>query len=172
MLLTWLRVALIPIFVMVFGLSSWPYRNECAALIFTLAGITDWLDGYLARRWGQVSSFGAFLDPVADKLMVMAALVLLVESDRIPSWLGVVIIGREIAVSAMREWMSKLGKHQSVSVAFVGKVKTAVQMVATIGLLWYHPALRDLSYVLMLAAAWLTLWSMFVYIRSAWLSIR
>ncbi len=142
-LLTWFRVALIPVFTVLFYLPpavlKYEYQNEIGALIFALGGITDWLDGYLARRWNQTSSFGAFLDPVADKLLVAAALILLVELSRAPAWLAVIIIGREITISALREWMAQQGKTKSVAVAYIGKLKTAAQMIAIFLLLWYGP---------------------------------
>ena len=115
--LTWLRVALIPVFVVLFYLpDSWlplAGRNSLGALIFALAAVTDWLDGFLARKWEQTSAFGAFLDPVADKLIVAAALILLVELDRTQAWLAMVIIGREITISALREWMAQVGERRS-----------------------------------------------------------
>src|SRR5207237_3082160 len=113
--------------------------NWTAMTVFALAAITDWLDGYLARRLGETSSFGAFLDPVADKLMVAAALVVLVWLDRAESYLAMIIIGREIAISALREWMAQLGKGKSLAVAFIGKIKTGAQMTAIIALLLYQP---------------------------------
>ena len=176
-LLTWLRVALIPVFVVLF---YWPdpslhlpVRNGLAALIFALAAITDWLDGYLARRLEQSTPFGAFLDPVADKLMVAVALVLLVQEHG-NLWLtlpAAVIIGREIVVSALREWMAELGARAHVAVSNLGKWKTAAQMLALVILL-AHP--KDfnfwviLGYALLLVSAGLTLWSMVQYLRAAW----
>src|SRR6476646_1636597 len=130
--LTWLRIVLIPVFVAIYYVpDQWlsPLaRNWIGMSIFALAAITDWLDGYLARRWGQTSAFGAFLDPVADTLMVAAALILLVQLGRAEAYLSIIIIGREVAISALREWMAQLGKTKNVAVAFVGKVKTAAQM--------------------------------------------
>ena len=138
--LTLMRILLIPVLVTVFYL---PFQGHwlVAAGIFTLAAVTDWFDGYLARRLGQMTAFGAFLDPVADKLMVTVALVLLVERhDTILFTLAAtVIIGREIVVSALREWMAELGQRTSVAVSYVGKVKTALQMIAVIGLLAVNP---------------------------------
>ena len=110
-------------------------KNWTAMAIFAVAAITDWLDGYLARRWGETSAFGAFLDPVADKLMVAAALIVLVWLGRAEAYLAIIIIGREIAISALREWMAQLGQAKSVAVAFIGKVKTVAQMTAIIALL-------------------------------------
>jgi cardiolipin synthase (CMP-forming) len=156
--LTWLRIVAIPIFVAVYYLpDTWlspVAKNWTAMSIFSAAAITDWLDGYLARRWGQTSAFGAFLDPVADKLMVATALILLVQLGRAEAYLASIIIGREIAISALREWMAQIGKTKNIAVAFIGKVKTAAQMTAIIALaLW--------------VAAVLTLWSMFHYLRLA-----
>lgn len=176
-LLTLLRIALIPVIVVVYYL---PYHwNALAgAVIFALAGITDWVDGYLARKMGQSTKLGAFLDPVADKLMVAAALVLLVEAHAtallaIPS---IVIISREITVSALREWMAELGKRASVAVSFVGKVKTTVQMVAITGLLANEPNMDYwvvwLAYILLYVATGLTLWSMMMYLKAAWPELK
>ncbi|GAB3272252.1 CDP-diacylglycerol--glycerol-3-phosphate 3-phosphatidyltransferase [Parahaliea aestuarii] len=171
--LTMLRIFMIPVLVLVFYL---PFEKHLlvAAGIFGLAAITDWFDGYLARRLDQMTSFGAFLDPVADKLMVAVALVLLVERhDTILFTLAAcVIIGREIVVSALREWMAELGQRTSVAVSYVGKVKTAFQMVAIVGLLAIDPAtdeswLLALSYLMLYTAAVLTLWSMMIYLRAA-----
>ena len=140
--------------------------------IFAVAAITDWLDGYLARRWGETSAFGAFLDPVADKLMVAAALILLVQLGRAEAYLAIIIIGREIAISALREWMAQLGKTKNVAVAFIGKVKTAAQMTAIIALLLWEPVIPGvptplLGSIALWVAAILTLWSMFHYLRLA-----
>ncbi len=174
--LTWLRILLIPVFVGIYYLPdtllSPAAKNWTAMIVFALAAITDWLDGYLARRWGETSAFGAFLDPVADKLMVAAALIVLVQLGRAESWLAIIIIGREIAISALREWMAQLGKSRSVAVAFVGKVKTAAQMVAIIALLLWQPVIPGVSTawvgeVALWVAALLTLWSMFHYLRLA-----
>ena len=174
--LTWLRIVLIPVFVGVYYLPaamlSMPYKNWLAMTVFALAAITDWADGYLARRWGQTSAFGAFLDPVADKLMVAAALIMLVWLDRAETWLAIIIIGREIAVSALREWMAQIGKSKSVAVAFIGKVKTGAQITAIIALLLYQPVIpgidtKLLGKVALWVAAALTLWSMVHYLRLA-----
>ncbi len=176
--LTLLRIILIPVMVVVFYL---PFNNHLlvAALIFGLAAITDWFDGYLARKLGQMTAFGAFLDPVADKLMVVTALVLLVErhDTLLFTLAATIIIGREIVVSALREWMAELGERTSVAVSYIGKVKTAFQMVAITALLAIDPArdgneLLALSYLLLYAAAALTLWSMFVYLKAAWAIIK
>jgi CDP-diacylglycerol--glycerol-3-phosphate 3-phosphatidyltransferase len=176
-ILTLLRVALIPLFVLVFYL---PLNWACPASagVFLLAGVTDWLDGYLARRWQQISAFGAFLDPVADKLMVAAALVMLVDKQS-SVWLAIpaiVIIGREIAVSALREFMAEMGQRGIVAVSFTAKVKTTCQMLALL-LLLYHRSFFGLpSYavgmVLIYVAAGLTLWSMVVYLRAAWRTVN
>ena len=176
-LITWLRILLIPVFVSVFYLSDHtlsPYlKNLCAAAVFLLASITDWLDGYLARKLDQYSAFGAFLDPVADKLMVSAALIVLLSLGRIDEFVALVIIGREIAVSALREWMAQLGKSSSVAVNWFGKVKTIAQMVA-IPMLLYHDRLFGvidvhlIGTVLIYIAAVLTVYSMLVYLRLAW----
>ena len=169
---------LIPVLMVVFYL---PFKNHLlvAAAIFAFAAITDWVDGYLARKLGQMTAFGAFLDPVADKLMVSVALVLLVERhDTLLFTLAAcVIIGREIVISALREWMAELGKRTSVAVSYVGKVKTAFQMIAIVGLLAIDPNtdeswLLALSYLMLYSAAVLTLWSMFIYLRAAWLVIK
>ncbi len=176
--LTLLRILLIPVLVVVFYL---PFENHLlvAAAIFAVAAITDWLDGYLARRLQQTSPFGAFLDPVADKLMVAIALVLLVERhDTLLFTLAAcVIIGREIVISALREWMAELGERTSVAVSYIGKVKTAFQMVAITGLLAIDPATNEgwllaLCYLVLYIAAILTLWSMFIYLKAAWLVIK
>ncbi|MDK2125732.1 CDP-diacylglycerol--glycerol-3-phosphate 3-phosphatidyltransferase [Parachitinimonas caeni] len=176
-LLTWARIVLIPLFVGVFYLpQSWlsePTQNLVSALIFMAAAVTDWFDGYLARKWNQTSAFGAFLDPVADKLMVAAALILLVQINRADAWLALIIIGREITISALREWMAQLGASRSVAVSYVGKVKTAAQMVAILLLLYHEPLIPGvptdfIGTILLFAAALLTLWSMGYYLRMAW----
>ena len=168
------RLAMVPILVLVFYL---PFENHqiVAAGVFTLAALTDWFDGYLARKLGQTTEFGAFLDPVADKLMVAVALVLLVEQhDTILFTLAAcVIVGREIVVSALREWMAELGARTSVGVNFIAKVKTFVQMLAIIALLALDPVINAgwmlaLAYTMLYAAALLTLWSMFIYLKAAW----
>ncbi len=174
--LTWLRVAFIPVFVVVFYLPDWAMTPLARSLvttgIFTVAAITDWLDGFLARRWQQTSAFGAFLDPVADKLIVASALILLVDSERTAAWLAMIIIGREITISALREWMAQLGQHRSVAVAYIGKLKTAAQMTAITLLLYNQPLLGGISTywlgnILMVIAAILTLWSMVYYLEMA-----
>ena len=174
-LLTWLRIVLIPVFVGVYYVpDTWlspVARNWTAMSIFLVAAITDWLDGWLARRWGITTAFGAFLDPVADKLMVAAALIVLVWLERAETYLAIIIIGREIAISALREWMAKVGQAKSVAVAFVGKLKTVSQMVA-IPLLLFHDRLfgldcQWLGTVLINVAAVLTVISMLYYLRKA-----
>ena len=172
-LLTLLRILLIPVFVLVFYLPThWsPY---VAAAVFSAAAVTDFVDGYLARRWGQTSPLGAFLDPVADKLMVAVALVLLVQADpRVLLVLpAVVIIGREITVSALREWMAEIGARAQVAVSAIGKLKTTAQMVSIILLLLRDAAVGPWVYypglVLLYLAAILTLWSMWLYLQAAW----
>jgi CDP-diacylglycerol---glycerol-3-phosphate 3-phosphatidyltransferase len=174
--LTWLRIVLIPVFVGVYYLpAAWlsmPAKNWLAMTVFALAAITDWADGYLARKLGQTSAFGAFLDPVADKLMVAAALIVLVQLDRADAWLAIIIIGREIAISALREWMAQLGQSKSIAVAFIGKVKTGAQITAIIALLLYQPVIPGINTIwlgktALWVAAILTLWSMFHYLRLA-----
>lgn len=176
-MLTWGRMIAIPLLVAVFYLPlSMDVRNWLAASIFLLAAVTDWLDGYLARRLGETTPFGAFLDPVADKLLVCAALVVLVSLGRAEALVALVIIGREITVSALREWMARIGQSASVAVQGLGKVKTAVQMTA-IPLLLVDTRLfgiptRPLGHVLIALAAVLTVWSMFYYLRRAWPYLR
>ena len=176
--LTLLRILLIPVLAAVFYL---PFENHLivAAAIFAGAAVTDWFDGYLARRLGQTTAFGAFLDPVADKLMVAVALVLLVERHDTPLFTlaACVIIGREIVISALREWMAELGERTSVAVSYVGKVKTAFQMVAITALLAIDPVTNEswllaLCYLVLYIAAVLTLWSMFIYLKAAWAVIK
>jgi CDP-diacylglycerol---glycerol-3-phosphate 3-phosphatidyltransferase len=178
-LLTLLRLALIPVLVAIYYL---PFRYTFVAVtaIWIVAGVTDWLDGYLARRLSQSSAFGAFLDPVADKLIVATALILLATDARIlegvidPRLFGLVIlviIGREIAISALREWMALLGKRARVAVTAIGKYKTALQMVAIGMLLWREPLLGlpilRIGELMLYAAGALTVWSMLLYLRAA-----
>jgi cardiolipin synthase (CMP-forming) len=175
-LLTWLRIILIPLMIAVYYVpSAWTQgigRDLAATVIFVAAAITDWLDGYLARRWNETSAFGAFLDPVADKLMVAAALIMLVQLDRVDAILASIIIGREITISALREWMAQIGAHKSVAVSMIGKIKTTAQMVAIPMLLFHAPiASLDMQFLgtwLIYVAAVLTLWSMGYYMRMAW----
>lgn len=175
--LTLVRIVLIPVFLGVFYL-PYHWSNIAVTAIFAIAAMTDWLDGYLARRLGQTSAFGAFLDPVADKLMVAAVLVVLVQADPRP-WLAIaaaIIIGREITVSALREFMAELGQRAKVAVATVGKVKTTLQMTAIVLLLYREPVVGLPTYrigcALLLVAVALTLWSLAVYWRAAWPLIK
>jgi cardiolipin synthase len=171
-ILTWLRIILIPAIVGIFylpaeWLSEWE-MNLLATVLFTAAAITDWLDGYLARRLNQTSAFGAFLDPVADKLMVAAALILLVRLDRVDAAVAIIIIGREIAISALREWMAKIGESKSVAVSLLGKIKTGFQMFA-IPMLLYNDRIgsfdpHQVGTWLIYMAALLTIVSMFYYL--------
>jgi CDP-diacylglycerol--glycerol-3-phosphate 3-phosphatidyltransferase len=171
--LTLFRIILIPVFVLVFY-APFGWSNLLSTAIFGIAALTDWLDGYLARRLKQSSVFGAFLDPVADKLMVAVALVVLVQDNptilfTIPS---AIIIGREIAISALREWMSEIGERTKVAVSIIGKIKTTAQMVAILLLLYKIPLgifpTHDIGMFLLYIAAILTLWSMVAYIKAAW----
>ncbi len=170
-LLTLIRIIMIPVIVVVYYL-PWKQAGLASAIIFMVVGFTDWLDGYLARKWNQTTPFGAFLDPVADKLMVAVALVLLVESWH--SWLmtlpATIIVGREIVISALREWMAEVGQRASVAVSYVGKVKTFMQMAAITGLLAFPPAsaLGWVALAMLYVAAILTIWSMLVYLKAAW----
>jgi len=175
--LTWFRIIAIPLVVVVFYWPA-PWARPAAGLLFGLAGITDYLDGYLARRLGQTSNFGAFLDPVADKLIVATALVLLVEADPRPvvAIAAAIIIGREITVSALREWMSQIGARANVAVSWLGKLKTASQIVG-IGLMLYRetflgPSMYTLGEWLLYGAVALTLWSMVDYLRAAGPAMR
>jgi CDP-diacylglycerol--glycerol-3-phosphate 3-phosphatidyltransferase len=175
--LTWMRIVLIPLVVGVYYLPLPVYeQNLLATAAFVFAAVTDWFDGWLARKLGQTSAFGAFLDPVADKLMVAAALVILVQLERTDAIVAIIIVGREITISALREWMAHLGAAKSVAVSFIGKLKTTAQMIA-IPLLLYHDALFGLPIarvgeVLIWLAAALTLWSMGYYLRKAWPEIK
>lgn len=176
-LLTWARIVLIPLVVGVFYLPlPLPERNFIATAAFVVAAVTDWFDGWLARRLGQTSAFGAFLDPVADKLMVAAALVMLVQLERLDAVVAIVIIGREITISALREWMAHIGAAKSVAVSFIGKLKTTAQMSAIPMLLYHEPLfglpIAALGEALIWLAAALTLWSMGYYLGKAWPEIR
>jgi CDP-diacylglycerol--glycerol-3-phosphate 3-phosphatidyltransferase len=174
--LTWCRIVAIPLFVAVLYVpEDWiaeKTRNVISMWIFIGAAVTDWLDGYLARRWNQTTSFGAFLDPVADKLMVAAALIVLTEFGRIYAIVALIIIGREITISALREWMAQIGQSKSVAVNMAGKAKTVAQLIA-IPFLLYDDRLfglfetRPVGHVLISVAAIITLWSMVVYLRAA-----
>ena len=176
-ILTLFRIGLIPVFVLIFYL-PFNWNNEVACIVFVIAAITDWLDGFLARKLQQISKLGAFLDPVADKLMVAVVLVLLVERypGLILSLPAAVIIGREITVSALREWMAELGARSRVAVSIYGKIKTIAQMIA-LPLLIYHDSLyaipiHGLGLVLLYVAAGLTLVSMYQYLVSAWPKLK
>ena len=177
-LLTWARIVAIPLIVGVFHLPlAEADRNLIATVLFIVVALTDWADGYLARRLNMTSSFGAFLDPVADKFLVCAALLVRVEHDRVQSLVALVIIGREIAISALREWMAQIGASRSVAVHMLGKVKTVVQMVA-IPFLLYHGTLFGLIDTqrwgtwLIYGSAVLTIWSMVYYLQKALPEIR
>lgn len=169
--LTMSRIVMIPVFVAVFYLPV-DWRYVASAAIFAIAGATDWLDGYLARKLDQSTPFGAFLDPVADKLMVAVALTVLIEEHA--SYLltipAMVIIGREIVISALREWMAEIGSRASVAVSYIGKIKTTAQMVAIVMLLAVPPGLffAHVGIALLYLAAVLTLWSMALYLQAAW----
>ncbi len=179
-LLTWMRVALIPLVVgVLYFPDNWlsPFeRNVASTSIFVIAAITDWFDGFLARRWNETSAFGAFLDPVADKLMVSGALLVLVQLDRVNAAIAFIIIGREITISALREWMAQIGASKSVAVSSIGKIKTAAQMIAIPMLLFDDKLLglnmHDFGRLLLGLAAILTVWSMFYYLRLAWPLIK
>ncbi|PJG86482.1 CDP-diacylglycerol--glycerol-3-phosphate 3-phosphatidyltransferase [Conservatibacter flavescens] len=167
--LTLFRVVLIPIFIAFFYL-PFTWAPFATAFIFFIAALTDWLDGYLARKWKQTTRFGAFLDPVADKVMVAAALVLVVEYHH-SFWItlpAAVMIAREIIVSALREWMAEIGNRSKVAVSWLGKVKTTAQMLALIGLLWrYSPMMEIIGVIALYIAAILTIWSMWQYLKAA-----
>lgn len=175
-LLTWLRIVAIPLLIAVYYLpTAWATsyeRDVIATVLFCSAAVTDWADGYLARKLNQTSAFGAFLDPVADKLMVAAALIILVQLGRADAIVAMIIIGREITISALREWMAKIGASKSVAVSMLGKIKTTAQMLALPMLLYYAPlAGLDMKVIgnwLIWIAALLTLWSMGYYLRMAW----
>jgi len=175
-LLTWLRIVMIPLMIGIYYFpDAWIVgvsRDVAAMLVFIVAGVTDWLDGYLARRWNETSAFGAFLDPVADKLVVAAALIMLVQLGRLDAILASIIIGREITISALREWMAQIGAHKSVAVSMIGKVKTAAQMISIPMLLYHAPIngfdVQKIGTWLIYVAAVLTLWSMGYYMRMAW----
>lgn len=176
-LLTLGRVAVIPIVLALFYV-PWIHARQAAAVLFIIAAVTDWFDGWLARRWNQTSNFGAFLDPVADKLLVAVALVMLLRDDprSVMGVLVAVIIGREITISALREWLAELGQRKRVAVGAIGKFKTAFQMIAISLMLWQEPLgpipVYDVGYALLFAAGALTLWSMVVYLRAAWPVMR
>lgn len=185
--LTWLRIVLIPLIVGIYYLPASVFsmadKNTLAALVFVLAALTDWLDGFLARKLNQISAFGAFLDPVADKLMVACALLILLSLQRIDVTIAVIVVGREITISALREWMATIGASRNVAVNSLGKIKTVAQMIAIPLLLLNAPydllsiqfdkkigwlLSLELGKILMNIAAVLTVWSMFYYIKLAW----
>ncbi|HEB55075.1 MAG TPA: CDP-diacylglycerol--glycerol-3-phosphate 3-phosphatidyltransferase [Gammaproteobacteria bacterium] len=175
--LTLLRIGLIPIFVLAFYVPLFELNNYITTGIFFIAGVTDWFDGYLARRLKQQSDFGAFLDPVADKLMVATALIMLVSTHPGPLLAipAAVIVGREIAISALREWMANIGDTTRVAVSMIGKIKTTAQMLA-IGFMLFEYSIGNfptmlIGYLLLYTAALLTLWSMVIYIQAAWPSL-
>lgn len=175
-LLTWLRIVAIPLLIAAYYLPpGWVTQHErdlAATLLFCAAALTDWADGYLARKLNQTSAFGAFLDPVADKLMVAAAPIVLVQLGRADAIVAMIIIGREITISALREWMAKIGAAKSVAVSMLGKVKTTAQMLALPMLLYYDTLagfdMKEVGNWLIWIAALLTLWSMGYYLRMAW----
>jgi CDP-diacylglycerol--glycerol-3-phosphate 3-phosphatidyltransferase len=175
--LTLFRIALLPVMVLVFYA---PLRgaNVAAAGIFVAAALTDWLDGWVARRWNMSSAFGAFLDPVADKLMIAVTLFLLVQNNPTPllAVTSAVIVGREISISALREWMAEIGQRATVRVAMIGKVKTTMQIIAIVVLLYQHDfeelRLYRVGEGLLVIAAGLTIWSGLQYVRAAWPILR
>ena len=176
-ILTWIRIAAIPVIVYCF-FSSMDFARPIAGIVFGLAAITDVLDGYAARKLGQTSRFGEFLDPVADKLIVAVALVLIVQSDPriVIALIAMIIIGREITVSALREWMAGLGAREEVKVSVAGKVKTTLQMFGIAFMVYQRDMfglqIYEIGYILLLAAAGMTMWSMIVYLRAAWPSMQ
>ena len=176
--LTLSRIAVIPVFIVIFYLPV-RWANDVCTTLFVIAAITDWLDGYIARKYSLTSRFGAFLDPVADKLMVAVALILLVSRNptEYPSIFlalpSAIIIGREITISALREWMAEVGESAKVAVSYIGKIKTAAQLVAIPMMIFKEPLFGifpvvDIGLVLLYAAAILTLWSMLIYLKGAW----
>lgn len=179
-LLTWLRMLAIPLLVAVYLVpaetASMPTRNLLGTVVFVAAAITDWVDGWLARRLGQTTAFGAFLDPVADKLLVCAALVLLLELQRVAALVAIIIVGREIAISALREWMAEIGQRTKVAVSRLGKYKTILQIVGLSMMLYrwdlFSIPMYRLGFLLTGIAAVLTLVSMVEYLRAAWPDLR
>jgi CDP-diacylglycerol--glycerol-3-phosphate 3-phosphatidyltransferase len=173
-IVSFIRIILIPFMVIIYFL-PFAGAHSFASTIFLIACLTDWLDGFLARKLGQATAFGAFLDPVADKILVASAIILILGHAHL-SWLtlpSMVIIGREITISALREWMAEIGSRASVAVSYVGKIKTVLQMIAILFLLYYTPEITPdwfliLGYILYYAAAVLTLWSMILYFKAAW----
>ncbi|MGD8642355.1 MAG: CDP-diacylglycerol--glycerol-3-phosphate 3-phosphatidyltransferase [Gammaproteobacteria bacterium] len=176
-LLTFLRIIAIPVFIVIYYL-PWSGAHFWATFIFCAAAITDWLDGYLARKLDQSSAFGAFLDPVADKLMVVMALILIIERNPTPfpdialTLACGIIIGREIVISALREWMAEIGERAQVAVSIIGKIKTLVQMFAIPFLIYQYDIgdfpTAEVGFVLIWIAATLTMWSMLIYLKDAW----
>lgn len=171
-ILTLMRISIIPVFIMVFYF-PFKWAHPTAAVLFAIASITDWLDGYLARKLEMMSHFGAFLDPVADKLLVSTSLLLLVGAKDIDyiTIPAIVIVGREIVISALREWMAEVGRRASVAVGYIGKVKTSLQMIALVLLLAFNPLVSwwgSLGFVLLYVSAILTIWSMVIYLAIAW----
>jgi len=177
-LLTWFRIAAIPLIAFVYYLPPSEWMRPLACVIFTIAGLTDWLDGYLARRLNLTSKFGAFLDPVADKLMVTTTLVIVVQSDPriLIALVAAIIIGREFTISALREWMAELGARNVVAVSSFGKIKTIMQMVGLGMMIWTYPfygiPIYEIGLVLLVVSAGVTVYSMFVYIKAAWPALR
>lgn len=180
LILTWARIACIPLLIIAYNPNLPPWeeftRHHLSAWLFIIASVTDWLDGYLARKWNQTSNFGAFLDPVADKLIVSTALILLVADGRVSEIVTIIIIGREITISALREWMASMGKRKSVAVNLIGKFKTAAQLIAIAMLLHSgQVAGIDMDFwgtLLIWVAALLTLWSMAYYLYVAWPDLK
>ena len=176
-MLTFSRILLLPIAVLVYYL-PFPYAHPCAAIMVILIGLTDFLDGYLARRWNQGTPFGAFLDPVADKLAVVVALIVIATTydHLLISVAAMIVIGREIVISSLREWMASIGSEASVAVQYIGKVKTVLQAIAILFLIWNHPGSPSWVFIVgvlfLFFAVVLTLWSMVVYLRVAWPSMR
>jgi len=177
-ILTLFRIAAIPLIALVFYLPPSEWMRPLACVVFSIAGLTDWLDGYLARRMNLISKFGAFLDPVADKLMVTTTLVIIVQADpRISiAMVAAIIIGREFTISALREWMAELGARNLVAVSGFGKLKTILQMVGLGMMIWTYPLygipIYEIGMALLFISAGLTMYSMFVYIRAAWPALR
>ena len=176
-ILTLFRIAAIPVVVILFY-APYEHARPVAAIVFGVAAITDFIDGWIARRFNQMSRFGAFLDPVADKLMVVIVLVMLVQAQS-SLWediIAMIIIGREITVSALREWMASIGEHATVRVQFSGKLKTTFQMFGIAFMVWEEPLfgidIYKVGYVLLILAAILTIYSMFAYLKAAWPSLR
>lgn len=177
-MLTWFRIAAIPLIAFVYYLPPSEWMHPIACVIFSIAGLTDWLDGYLARRLNLTSKFGAFLDPVADKLMVTTTLVIIVQSDPriLIALIAAIIIGRELTISALREWMAELGARNVVAVSSFGKLKTILQMVGLGMMIWTYPLyglpIYEIGMVLLIISAGLTMYSMYIYIQAAWPALQ